>query len=298
MSDIDRVKSWFSREWREVPWAWGIILANVATWMLAFFGINRPAELIYGPLGLEAAWRWILYPFYTPLPIHWLALSLYVFYLFASALERLWGSAKFGRVFVSTTLITAVMFYLGYAAVEQTTTPTAVLPKGLIHVELTLFVIWAALNSGSSVLAFFVIPVQAWWLAAAFVLFEYFDTGRILGLFAVATPIAGWFWAKRDALYGNRPTKGIGERFKERKRAAQKKQFKVLPGKGIEVAQDRVEAPNLRAVKRADDARKRSVDQAELDRILDKIRFEGMESLSPAEKETLDSHSKKLNEQS
>lgn len=293
---MDRVRIWFSRQWRQVPWTWGILLVNLTTWMLAFFGVNRPAELLYGPLALDAAWRWILYPLYTPLPVVWLALSLYVFYLFGSTLERLWGSTKFGRVFVATTLITAVMFYAGHAVLEKTLTPNASLPKGLLHVEITLFVMWAALHSGSSVLAFFVIPVKAWWLAVAFILIEYFDTGPILGLFAVATPIAGWFWAKRNSLYPSGPGKGIGERLKERKRAAQKKQFKVLPGKGIEVPHASVESPALRAVKKAEDAKKRSADQAELDRILDKIRFEGMAALSAAEKETLDSHSKKLNE--
>lgn len=298
MNDIDRIKNWFAQQGREAPWTWTFICVNAVTWMLVFFGMTQPGEFLYGPLGLETAWRWLLYPLFAPFPILNLILSLAVFSMFSGVLERSWGSVKYLRVFVTVTLATATLFYLGSGVVQQTASPSVTMPRGIMHVELTLLVIWAALHSESTILAFFVIPVKAWWIALLVLIFEFVQNGPILGFFAIAVPVAGWFWAKRDTSFGRRPKKSLSERFNEQKREIRKKQFKVLPGKGIEVeGTSPTAAPDLRAVRRAQEAQKRTAEQAELDRILDKIRFDGMESLTSEERQTLDSHSKKLNDE-
>ena len=91
-----------------------------------------------------------------------------------------------------------------------------------------------------------------------------------------------------------KPGKSISQRFEERKRAKRKARFKLVEGTSNPLPDAKV--PDLKALTREAESRQKSVDQAELDRILDKIRFEGMAALTPEKKETLDSQSRKLND--
>lgn len=197
------------------------------------------------------------------------------------------------------TLLNSVAMWLGFAVAMRSFTPVASPTFGLILPEITLFCIWGALNPEATVLAFLVIPVQAKYLAWGSTILSYFMLGQLVGptipAFILPLAAAGWFWAKRDGGYPGRPAKSLSQRFQEKKREVQKSRFKVLPGKGMDTGDSEQHEANLRAVRRAEEEKKKSAEQAELDRILDKIRFEGMEALSPKEKETLDSHSKKLN---
>lgn len=292
------VGRWIEGAFRDTPWTSGLIAINLTTWMLVFFGLPQVPAALAGELGVSTAWRWLTYPLFSPQPFIWFALELFIFYLFGSSLERRWGSEKFGRVFVVTTLLTACAFWCGYAVLQETMNPTAAV-AGLRLPELTLFVIWAALNDDAPVLAYFVIPIKARYMAFGILIIEFFNNGPVMGIAAIAVPIASWFWARRPGSGSmpapSKPRKSLSQRFEERKRAKRKARFKVVEGNSNPLPEARV--PDLKALNEEMKGSVKSADQAELDRILDKIRFEGISALTPEEKETLDSQSRKLNEQ-
>lgn len=299
--DGNSVGQWFRRYFRETPWTAWLVSLNLLTWLLAFFRFPELATTLTGELGIQTAWVWLTYPLYTPHAVHWLLLLLYVFHWISSSLERTWGSEKFARVFVVVTLLSALGLWLGRAIEFQSLSPRVdMTPMGIGLPLITIFMLWGALNSGATVLAFFVIPVRAKYLAWAATAISYFSLAGYYGLigpgFVVAVAGLGWSWARRGTI---RPAKSvrktISERFEERKRARRKSRFKVVEGSSNPLPEARV--PDLKALKTEPVAPQKTVDEAELDRILDKIRFEGMAALTAEEKETLDSQSKKLNEQ-
>lgn len=257
-----------------------------------FFQVTALPSALMGPLGVDTAWVWLTYPLVTQMAIHWFLLFMYVFYWVCSSLERQWGSQKFGRVFVVVTLLTACAYWAGHAALQQTPNPSVSI-GGLVLPELTMFVIWGALNAEASVLLFFVLPIKAKYMAWASVALSYFQIGPILGLFVISVPLASWFWAKgTGAGLPSAPGKSIGQRLQERKREQRKSRFKMLEGQGR--SEQSKDVPDLRKFQKEAEAKQKSAEGAELDRILDKIRFEGMSALSPEEKETLDKQSRKL----
>lgn len=297
------VSAWVQAQFRETPWTAWILLANVATWMLTFFGVSQAVELLSGPIGVSTAWKWLFYPLLTLMPIHWFLLFLYVFWWIGTSLERQWGSEKFGRVFVALTLLSACAFWAGTAAAAQAWNPQFAMPLGLTHVELGLFLIWCSINSEATILAFFVIPIKAKWMGIASLVLGYFQMGPILGLGYIAVPIGCWFWAQRDSakLHGGSPSsKSIGDRLEERRRKKKKSRFKVLEGKKLDAPAatfPESNVPDLRELNREKAAKEKSANEAELDRILDKIRFEGMTALTPEEKSTLDQQSQRLKDE-
>jgi len=189
------------------------------------------------------------------------------------------------------------------AYLSQSLQPNLML-AGLFIPEATLFVIWAALNPEMEVLMFFVLPIKAKFLALASVVITYFSTGPVIGLFAILLPIAAWFWAKRFGFsFGrSRPSPSIGQRLEKRKREQKKSRFKLLKGKGQKQepssTTSKAQVPDLRALNRAEADREKTANQLELDRILDKIRFEGIAALSEEERATLDRQSQKLKDES
>lgn len=292
------VGRWIKRAFRETPWTSWLITINLTTWMMLFFGLPEVPSALAGELGVSTAWRWLTYPLFSPLPFIWFALELVIFYLFGGSLERRWGSEKFSRVFVVVTLLTACAYWAGFAIAQQSMNPTAVV-GGLRLPELTLFVIWAALNDDAPVLAYFVIPIKARYMALGILVIEFFSHGPIMGLAAVTVPVASWFWARKPGagtFRPSKPKKSISQRFEERKRAKRKARFKVVEGNANTTLPE-TRVPDLRALDREMKERQKTVDERELDRILDKIRFEGIAALTPEEKETLDSQSRKLKDQ-
>jgi membrane associated rhomboid family serine protease len=294
---------WIKRQFREIPLTSWLVAINLVVWLLDFFQISQPANLLAGEVGVSTAWRWLTYPLHSPLSFLWLLLSLYIFTWIGGSLERTWGTERFLRVFVVVTLLSACTAWLGAAYLVQSAQPKFFL-AGLYIPEATLFVIWAALFPEMEVLMFFVLPLKAKYLALASIVMTYFGTGPVIGLFAISLPIAGWFWAKRwgDSSGPRRSSsKSISQRIQEKKREHKKSRFTLLEGKSLKESQPTTpptQIPDLRELNRDMAAKEKSANEAELDRILDKIRFEGMASLSEAEKQTLDKQSKRLKEES
>lgn len=281
--------------------AW-IVGINSALWFLNFFEVSQPANILTGEVGVQTAWRWLSYPLFTPTSIVGLLFLVFIFGWIGGSLERSWGTEKFARVFVVVVLLSAAFQWLGNVYLAEAWNPPFSL-AGLYLPEATLFVIWAALNPEFTILAFFIIPVKAKYMAAFSIFVTYFGTGPILGLFAIAVPVGGWFWAKRQGASRGvtTPKKSFAQRIEDKKREKRKSSFTLLGGKGDKTSEPTAKAsppgPDLRELNRQKAAAEKTATQAELDRILDKIRFEGMSSLSDEEKATLDRQSRKLQDQ-
>lgn len=287
---------WVQRAFQETPWTATLIVINLVTWLLVFFKQPLLASVLAGPLTLEAAWRWLTYPLYTPMGVAWLLLFLFVFHWIGSSLERQWGSEKFLRVFVVVTLLTSAAYWVGHAVEQQSVTP-AVSLVGLTLPETTLFCIWAALNSEASILLFFVLPVKARYLAIASMVIYYFSVGPVVGAFAVLVPIGGWYWARKGGSGApGRAKQSVGEMIKQKQRERKKSKFKLVEGEGrgaLTPSALKTNIPDLRELNKKVPSSGME-EGGELDRILDKIRFEGMSALTPGERETLDRQSRKL----
>ncbi len=266
----------------------------MALWLLNFFQVPQPANLVVGEVGVATAWRWLTYPLYTPTSILGIVFLGYIFFWIGGSLERRWGSEKFAQVFVVVTLAAAGAQWLGSAYAVRSLNPDFAL-AGLYIPEATLFVIWAALNPEATILLFFVLPIKAKYLGLGSIVVTYFSSGGpVQGLFAIAVPVLGWFWAKRPASgRPSRPKPSISERFEKRRREKKKSRFKLVEGQGQKAGPKTV-MPDLKALNKEAEEKQKTANEAELDRILDKIRFEGMASLTDEEKETLDRQSRKL----
>lgn len=287
---------WFRRSFQSTPWTLLIIIANVVTWLFVFFGANTPSTFLAGELGLTTAWRWLTYPLVGGGDIVPFLLFMYVFWWIGTSLERSWGSAKFARVFVVATLAYAAALWLGFAVMQRSYNPQAFV-GGLLGPETTLFCIWAALNQQATVLFMFIVPVQAKWLALGVLVLHYFQMGPIMGLFAISVPILGWVWATRShraAAPGPSSKRSLLQWWKDRKREKQKSKLKPIEGgRGLGISGVEPGArPKLRSTVVGEI--EESSSEAELNRILDKINAEGMDALTEAERETLDSRSRRL----
>lgn len=287
-----RVRSAFAA----TPWTVSLVVGNLLVWLLAFFSVPQLRDTLGGTLDVAHAWRWLTYPLATGLDPLWFFVSLYCFWLFSASLESRWGKLKYGRVFLVVTISCAVTHWIASAIVQQAFLPTASM-AGLFDPATAIFVLWAAIHREQTVLAMFVIPVQARYLALGIVVITFFSYGPLFGLFKVLVPIGCWIWATRSpmGMGASAPRKSVGRWWKERKRAKKKSRFQVLEGGSPMASPPRV--GSLHALSKTPPKVEEEAEK-ELDRILDKIRFEGMSSLTETEKSTLDSQSRRLREES
>jgi MFS family permease len=290
----ERIKGAF----RETPWTMTLIAGNLVVWLLDFFGVSAPMALLGGELDVPHAWRWITYPFASPALALWLFLGLFCFFLFASSLERRWGSLRFGRIFLVLTILCSLALWVATALTGRTAQPT-VQAWGIAIPSTALFMIWASLHREMTILFMFVIPVMAKYLALATVVLAFLSPmGPLYGL-PFALLFAGcWKWA---GSYGSgsgraqapspRRRRSLSQWWSERKRAKRKGRFQILEGGSPLASQPR--SANLHSLSKMP-PKPEEPSEKELDRILDKIRFEGMNSLTDAERATLDGQSRRL----
>lgn len=286
------IAGWF----REIPVTMWICTFNVVTWVAAFFGHAWLLSLLIGQVSVSTAWKCVTYPLGGVGRFDQFAIMVVVFGMFAGSLERGWGSIKFARVCVVITLVSAFFNWIGFGLYLGNSEAAIELPflvAGLPWLDIAIIVIWCGLYRNSSILFLFVIPMQAWVMAVIALVAAFFMSDHpILGAFVVITPILGWFWATSADGAGDpgaspsKSKKSLGDRIAEKKRSRQKSRFKLLEGGGQEPSEP---VATLRRV-----TPEPPKEDTELDRILDKIRFEGMESLTDAERATLDQKSQSL----
>lgn len=295
MPIADRLKSFF----REVPMTAFLIYGNTLIWLLYFFGLTEPMLTLGGSLDLAHAWRWLTYPLASLTSILGLVIGMFVFYLFSGSLERRWGTHRFARIFVVLTLLCVGAQWLTLVILSKVWNPPVEM-SGLGRPGQALFLIWCSLHREESILAYMIIPIKAKYLAAVTILFTFFDIqlGPVASLPMTGLLVACWFWAERyggASTFAPRPAssgRSLGQWWSDRQKAKRKGRFQVLEGGTPAAVPTRV--GSLKSLSKTPAPKDPEPAEKELNRILDKIRFEGMSSLTESERATLDSQSRRL----
>ncbi len=282
---------------RETPFTMGVISTVLVVWLLDFFGLSQPMQMLGGTLDLQHAWRVVTYPLATPTVALWLLLGLYCFSLFAGAVERTLGSWGMARFFLLMTLVFAGVQWLTIA-VAMRGLPQAIELWSRGGPALAVFFVWASLNREKTILLMFVIPVVAKYVALGLLVLNFLsEAGPVHGLLTALICAGCWKWAEGLNPY-RRPGSSTGQPnritrwWKERQRARRMNRLQLLEGGAAGAGSA---APsNLPNLKSASPVKDDAAGETELDRILDKIRFEGMSSLTEQERATLDGQSRKL----
>ncbi|MDQ7830014.1 MAG: DUF1751 domain-containing protein [Armatimonadota bacterium] len=172
-----------------VPVTWAILLANAATFLLAFVGAGGPLDaLVFHTWeALPRPWTLLTYALVGAGHPLWLLVGLYVFWMFAGSLERSWGRVRYLTFLAMATAAPAAALGLGAALLGR--------GVGLAGLWLPLagtIVAWGALRPYEQALLFFVLPVQFRWIAVGATALVFFSFPFPLGLFALAGPGVAW----------------------------------------------------------------------------------------------------------
>lgn len=136
----------------------GIVASNALVYLFEAFnpGLTASLQLYFPALRAGEYWRLLTFLFVPP-PSgpFFLLLWLYMVYLFASSLERAWGSFRFTLFYLLTAACTAAVGF--YPALEPVTNT---------YLNTALFLAFAALYPEMEVLLFFVLPVRVKYIGA------------------------------------------------------------------------------------------------------------------------------------
>lgn len=180
------------------PLTWIVLGANAITFLVRFVtGGAVWSPLVFHPTLLATQpWTVLTYPLVAQGGILWLLLGGYVFWLFGSSLERAWGARDYTIFLGLTTAAAAMGTWIG-AGLVGIAYPLA----GLWLPLAAAIVAWATINPHERILVYFVIPLEARWLAVIAPLLVVFSFQFPLGLFAAAGCGAAW-WYVRYGRYG------------------------------------------------------------------------------------------------
>lgn len=184
----------------DCPLTWLVVAANAVTFLISFVAGGAVwIPLVFHPtLFITQPWTALTYPLVAQGGVLWLLLGGYVFWLFGGSLERAWGARDYTIFLALTTAAAAVGVWIGSGLVD-----TAFPLAGLWLPLAAAIVAWATINPYERILVYFVIPLQARWLAVIAPLLVVFSFRFPLGIFAAAGCGAAW-WYVRYGRYGVR----------------------------------------------------------------------------------------------
>jgi membrane associated rhomboid family serine protease len=260
-----------------------LLLANFAIFVVVNMMGLFPWPWVRDTFGFSASgllrhpWSPITYMFVHGSFLH-VFFNMLILFFFGPPLERAWGSREFMKFYLVCGVGAALTSFL---LIRVVGTPTVVGASGALYGVMLAFALkWP----NAPVLLWFVLPVKVKYLVAFMVFMDFWATlnaGRGAGG-GVATwahlggAATAWVYLR----YGDRIERRL------RRLSPRRARLDVHPGS----AGDR---PESRAGRKD---RERPVDGDtldEIDRILDKIRVSGIESLSPKERAFLDDMSRR-----
>ncbi len=159
-----------------------MLYVSVAYGIGEIISLTAPEFLEYLALDFGAVlrgqiWRLITFIVYPPSDnLLFVLLSIYVYYIMGSTLERRWGTFAFNLYMVSGIFFNIVAAAVTYFLFGQSFT------VGTYYLNLSLFFAFVTEFSESRFLLFFVIPIKAKWL------------GIIDGIYFLVTIIGGLAW--------------------------------------------------------------------------------------------------------
>ena len=221
------------------------------------------------------AWyRFLTYGFVHSIDdIGHIAFNMLGLFIFGRIVEQQLRSAEFLRFYLVGIVVGGVVASLQYL-VPAALSGNAIAPHftvGASGAVIAVTILFAFLNPQATVLLMLVIPIKAWLLAVFFVISNVFGLIGGEGQVAYGVHLAGIVWA---AAYHT-----------------QRWQLDFLNWDGFGKMRSYVTSrkPKLRL---HDPEKILAQQEAEVDRILDKIQATGLDSLTSAERKTLERHSK------
>lgn len=248
---------------------WIIVLSGVLLILQQFLG--RYLVPVFGLIPsavIERYWLWqpFTYLFLHGGLFHWL-FNMFILWMFGRELELRWGTVEFLKFFFTTGLGAALcVLALG----PNSSVPTI----GASGAVFGFLVAFAMMFPDATMYLYFVIPVKAWQAAALFAFIEFFAAfeggGQGMARFAHLGGMVTGYLYLRFGWHLGAPIRLV------------KRKWLAWRGIGSQGARSRVELHEV-----TDDL------VAEVDRILDKILRQGVESLTPTEKQLMDKYSRR-----
>jgi len=249
-------------------------LAEGMGYPIAVWTAMEPAAVLKGQL-----WRPLTYLFTYPGPsLRWL-FDILILWMFASPLERALGTPKFVRLFLACGVAGGLGMVAQGALAAHGYVPDAYF-FGVDTSLIGLFVAFSLLFPDEivNILVFLIfVPVPGRYVGVIFTLLTWLATGcPVAGV--LGSVLMCWAMVRKGVWFE-------GSRFQRKTRSKPKSRLQFVAPSGQKVTPIRPD-PEL--------FRRPPEDNSEVDRILDKLRDEGMNALSPEERSTLDAHSRKL----
>lgn len=153
-------------------------IPNLMTYIVILYGVGYVLNMVnptfyaaYLSLDAQAILHgqvWRIFTFIIQPPSNnliWLLLALYLYYFIGKQLEMTWGAFRFNLYLLAGVLFHAIAAILAYLVTGVT------LYLGTTYLNMSLFLVFAALYPDVQFMLYFFIPVKAKWLAWLDVLF-------------------------------------------------------------------------------------------------------------------------------
>jgi membrane associated rhomboid family serine protease len=251
-----------------------ILILTVGAFLLqmAFHGLTRAGSVSFADLAHLEVWRLVTYMFLHGGTNH-ILINMFMFWMLGSTLERQMGTWNFLYLYFAAGVagglceagFNLAMFYQSGQEMFL-----AIPSVGASAGVMGILMAFATLNPRAKFLLFFLVPVEAWWVALGYAALETWPIVNDLFL------TRGGAWTDNvahAAHFGGMVVGFVWIRYGQRL---------------SHLARPRVERSQAPFVERPPDE-----EEAELDRILDKIHNEGLDSLSLRERMFLQEISRK-----
>ena len=170
-----------------------IVIISAVVFLLDYFSNGAASYMLYFDAGLilekGELWRlitWLFVP--SGNNIFWTIIGLFCYYSIGSSVEGYWGRVKFNLFYLSCVVITVVL-----AFVSLLWTDYPYITNGMLNN--VLFLVFATLFPTAMIRIQFIIPIQAKWLAALYVVLTIYDIFKYgLGYLIFMLPMYLGIW--------------------------------------------------------------------------------------------------------
>ena len=170
-----------------------IVIISAVVFLLDYFSNGAASYMLYFDAGLilekGELWRlitWLFVP--SGNNIFWTIIGLFCYYSIGSSVEGYWGRVKFNLFYLSRVVITVVL-----AFVSLLWTDYPYITNGMLNN--VLFLVFATLFPTAMIRIQFIIPIQAKWLAALYVVLTIYDIFKYgLGYLIFMLPMYLGIW--------------------------------------------------------------------------------------------------------
>jgi len=153
-----------------------IIFITAAVFVLDAFSNNAASYMLRFDAGLILSgelWRlitWLFIPEYDR--VIWMVLGMFFYFFIGTSIEEYWGAAKFTLFYLSGAVLTVLFGFL-----SMLWTPLTIVTNS--YLNNILFLAFATLYPTALIRFYFVLPIQAKWLALFYVFLTFYDMIRM-----------------------------------------------------------------------------------------------------------------------